>query len=214
MIQKNSDYLKIEWGKIVNVCGLSSLMGEGSKLEKNPPCSLSINIRGATSKDIKALTEVLTLSFHPSGGWLSFLQPILKLGVSEDLRLRLRGTVPYYCCLVAVEISKTPLQTKEKVIGTVELSLKSGFNCHYLYISNLAVLETYRRKGIAKQLLNECEQIASKWGYDSLNLHVLDNNDAAKKLYLNNGYQIAETELMWPHWFWFRSHKLFLKKKF
>ena len=77
MIQRNSDYLKIEWGKIVDFCGLSSLMGEGSELEKNPPSTVSINIRGATSKDIKALTEVLTLSFHPSGGWLSFLQPIL-----------------------------------------------------------------------------------------------------------------------------------------
>ncbi len=213
MIQRNSDYLKIEWGKIVECCGLPSLMGDGSELEKNPPCSLSVNIRSATSKDIKALTEVLTLSFHPSGGWLSFLQPILKLGVSEDLRLRLRGTVPYYCCLVAVEISKTPLGTKEKVIGTVELSLKNGFNCDYLYISNLAVLETHRRKGIAKQLLKECEQMASKWEYDSLNLHVLENNYAAQKLYLSNGYKICETQLLWPNWFWIRSQKLFLKKK-
>ena len=213
MIQRNSDYLKIEWGKIVDFCGLSSLMGEGSELEKNPPSTVSINIRGATSKDINALTEVLTLSFHPSGGWLSFLQPILKLGVSEDLRLRLRGTVPYDCCLVAVEISQTPLVTKEKVIGTVELSLKNGFNCEYLYISNLAVLETHRRKGIAKKLLKECEQMASKWGYDSLNLHVLEDNYAAQKLYLSNGYKICETELLWPNWFWVRSQKFFLKKK-
>ena len=213
MIQRNSDYLKIEWGKVVDCCGLSSLIGKGSALAKNPSCTVSVTIREANLKDIKALTEVLTLSFHPPKGWLAFLQPILKLGVYEDLQLRLRGKTPYYCCLVAVESTITPSETQEKVIGTIELSLKTGFNCHYLYISNLAVLEGHRRKGIAKQLLKQCEQIASKWEYDTLNLHVLDNNDAAKKLYLNNGYQIAETELMWPHWPWFRSHKLFLNKK-
>lgn len=213
MVQKNSHYLKIEWGKIVECCGLSSLMGEGSELEKNPSCTVSLAIRNANLKDIKALTDVLTLSFHPSAGWLSFLQPILRLGVSEDLRLRLRGAVPYYCCLVAVETTKTPSETKEKVIGTVEITLKSGFNCHYLYISNLAVLETHRRKGVAKKLLKECERIASQWGYNSLNLHVLENNYAAKKLYLSNGYQICENEILWPNWFWVRSEKLFLKKK-
>ncbi len=213
MTKINSHHLKIEWGKVVKPCELSYLMDDSSALEINSSCCVSINIREAKLKDVKALTEVLTLSFHPSEGWLSFLQPILKLGVYEDLRSRLRGIVPYYCCLVAVELSTTPQKTKEKVIGTIELSLRSGFNGHYLYISNLAVLESHRRQGIAKQLLRKCEAIASKWGYDTLNLHVLDNNDAAKQLYLSNGYQISQTELMWPDWLLFRSQKLFLKKK-
>ncbi|MEL4895161.1 GNAT family N-acetyltransferase [Crocosphaera sp. Alani8] len=213
MIEKNSHHLKIEWGKIVDCCGLWSLKGRGSELEQNPSSEVSLNIREAKLKDIKALTEVLTLSFHPPGGWLSFIQPILKLGVYEDLRLRLRGTTPYYCCLVAVEIIKTPDETKKKVIGTIELSLKSGFDNGYLYISNLAVLESHRRKGIAKQLLRQCEEIASKWGYSTLNLHVLEDNYAAKKLYLSNGYQIGETQVFWPNWRWFRSQKLFLTKK-
>ncbi len=213
MIQKNSHHLKINWGKVVDCCGLSSLMGGGSELEDNPPCTFSVTIREAQLQDIKALTEVLTLSFHPPTGWLSFLQPILKLGVYEDLRSRLRGTIPYYCCLVAVEKNSTLTKTTEKIIGTIELSLKSGFNGHYLYISNLAVIQSHRRQGIAKQLLEQCEQIAAKWGYNTLNLHVLDENYAAKKLYLSNGYQVSDTELTWPSWPLFRSQKLLLQKQ-
>ncbi|WP_107667680.1 GNAT family N-acetyltransferase [Cyanothece sp. BG0011] len=212
MIQRNSHRLKINWEKVVDCCGLSSLMGDGSELEKNPPCTVSVTIREAQLQDIKALSEVLTLSFHPAKGWLSFLQPILKLGVYEDLRSRLRGTVPYYCCLVAVETTSTLTNTTEKIIGTIELSLKSGFNSHYLYISNLAVIQSHRRQGIAKQLLQQCEEIASKWGHNTLNLHVLDENYVAKKLYLSNGYQVSETELTWPSLPLFRSQRLLLKK--
>ncbi|WP_243397347.1 GNAT family N-acetyltransferase [Crocosphaera subtropica] len=205
--------MKINWGKVVDCCGLSSLMGDSSELENNTSYTVSVTIREAQLQDIKALTEVLTLSFHPPKGWLSFFQPILKLGVYEDLRSRLRGTIPYYCCFVAVEKTSTLTKTTEKVIGTIELSLKSGFNCHYLYISNLAVIQSHRRQGIAKQLLQQCEEIASKWGYDTLNLHVLDNNYPAKKLYLSNGYQVSETEVTWPNWLLFRSQRLFLKKQ-
>ncbi|MGK7962804.1 N-acetyltransferase family protein [Crocosphaera sp.] len=188
-------------------------MSDSSELEINTSCEVSVTIREAQLQDAKALSEVLTLSFHPAKGWSSFLQPILKLGVYEDLRSRLRGTLPYYRCLVAVEVNATPKQTQEKVIGTIELSVKSGFNCHYLYISNLAVTESHRRKGIAKQLLQKCEEIAVKWGYHTLNLHVLDNNYPAKKLYLSNGYQISETEITWTNWLFFRSQRLFLQKQ-
>lgn len=213
MIQKNSHHLKIKWGQVVDGCGLSSLMGNSSELEANTSRSVAIMIREAQLQDIKALSDVLILSFHPSGGWLSFFHPILKLGVYEDLRSRLRGKMPYYSCFVAVEKTSTPTKTTEKVIGTIEVSVKSGFNNHYLYISNLAVLESHRRQGIAKQLLRQCEEIAPKWGYDTLNLHVLDNNAPAKQLYLGNGYQICDTEPLWPRWFSVRSQKLFLKKK-
>ncbi len=194
-------------------CGLSSLMSDSAELETHTSCEVSVTIREAQLQDVKALSEVLTLSFHPATGWFSFLQPILKLGVYEDLRSRLRGTLPYYLCLVAVEVNSTTDQTQEKVIGTIELSVKSGFNCHYLYISNLAVMESHRRKGIAKQLLQKCEEIALKWGYQTLNLHVLDNNYPAKKLYLTNGYQISETEITWNNWLLFRSQRLLLQKQ-
>jgi ribosomal protein S18 acetylase RimI-like enzyme len=196
----------------VEFCGLSSLMCDASVVEENPSPCVSITIREAQLQDIKALAEVLTVSFHPAKGWLSFLQPLLKLGVYEDLRSRLRGKTAYYSCLVGVEVTKSTWKTKEKVIGTIELSLRHGFHGHYLYISNLAVIHSHRRQGIAQKLLLQCEQIASEWGYDTLNLHVLDDNYAAKKLYLSNGYKVSETELTWPTLFSYGSKRLFLQK--
>lgn len=194
-------------------CGLLSLMDDGLPLEQKGSSDVSRIIREAQVRDIQALTEVLTVSFHPTKGWLLFLQPLLKLGVYEDLRSRLRGTTPYYCCLVAVEVTKTTSVSLEKIVGTIELSLRTGFNSHYLYISNLAVVESHRRQGIARCLLRQCEQIASKWGYDTLNLHVLQDNEGAKQLYLQNGYQVSVTEATWPSWLFSRSPRLFLQKK-
>lgn len=194
-------------------CGLLSLMDDGLPLEQKGSSDVSRIIREAQVRDIQALTEVLTVSFHPTKGWLLFLQPLLKLGVYEDLRSRLRGTTPYYCCLVAVEVTKTATVSLEKIVGTIELSLRTGFNSHYLYISNLAVVESHRRQGIARCLLRQCEQIASKWGYDTLNLHVLQDNEGAKQLYLQNGYQVSATEPTWPSWLFSRSPRLFLQKK-
>ncbi len=197
----------------MNSCGLLSLMCNGLTLEQNESSHVSCMIREAQLQDIKALTEVLTVSFHPTQGWLLFLQPLLKLGIYEDLRSRLRGATPYYCCLVAVEVTKTATVSLEKIVGTIELSLRTGFNRHYLYISNLAVIESHRRQGIARCLLHQCEQIASKWGYDTLNLHVLEHNEGAKQLYLQNGYQVSATEPTWSSWLFSRSPRLFLQKK-
>ncbi len=211
--KKKIAYLKIQWGEVVDFCGLSSLMCDTSELGEHPSHCTSMTIRKAQLQDIKALAEVLTVSFHPAKGWLSFLQPLLKLGIYEDLRSRLRGTTPYYCCLVAVEVTTSAIETKEKVIGTIELSLRSGFHGHYLYISNLAVIHSHRRQGIAQRLLIQCEQIASEWGYKTLNLHVLDDNYAAKKLYLSKGYEVSQTELTWPNWLFSGSQRLFLQKK-
>ncbi|MGK7939888.1 MAG: GNAT family N-acetyltransferase [Crocosphaera sp.] len=194
-------------------CGLVSLSCDDLPLENNGGGHVSRVIREAQLPDIKALTEVLTVSFHPTKGWLLFLQPLLKLGVYEDLRSRLRGSTPYYCCLVAVEVTKTETISQEKIVGTIELSLRTGFNGHYLYISNLAVLESHRRQGIARGLLHQCEQIASKWGYDTLNLHVLEHNEGAKQLYLQNGYQVSAREPTWSSWLFSRSPRLFLQKK-
>ncbi|MDJ0508749.1 MAG: GNAT family N-acetyltransferase [Crocosphaera sp.] len=205
--------LKKYRGGVVDSCGLLPLIDDGLPLEQRKSNDVFRIIREAQLEDIKALTEVLTVSFHPAKGWLLFVQPLLKLGIYEDLRSRLRGKTPYYCCLVAVEVTQNASVNSGKIVGTIELSLRTGFNSHYLYISNLAVIESHRRQGIAQSLLHQCEQIASKWGYDTLNLHVLEDNEGAKQLYLQNGYQVSATETTWPNWLFSRSQRLFLQKK-
>ena len=60
----------------------------------------TIQIRFADLKDVKALADVLVQSFHLSENWFSWFYPLLKLGICEDLRTRLRSKSPYYQCLV------------------------------------------------------------------------------------------------------------------
>ncbi|MEM8780944.1 MAG: GNAT family N-acetyltransferase [Cyanobacteria bacterium P01_G01_bin.49] len=196
----------------MELCGLSSFWSDSLNSAKNSSSPFSKTIRKAQLQDIKGLTEVITQSFHPTKGCFSLVQPLLRLGVYEDLRSRLRADAPHYCCLVALEISETATGQQEKVIGTIELTLRSSFNTHYPYISNLAVAHSHRRQGIARNLLIKCEQIAKEWGHQTLSLHVLDNNYAAKKLYTNSGYQLSETELNWPNWLFHNRQRLLLQK--
>eukprot|EP00166_Cyanidium_caldarium_P002243 ctg_225.g84 len=56
------------------------------------------------------------------------------------------------------------------------------------YVANLAVLSRYRRRGIARQLLQACEQQALAWGYAHIYLHVEETNAAARALYGSAGY--------------------------
>ena len=52
------------------------------------------------------------------------------------------------------------------------------------YISNMAVLQQYRRRGVATALLRQCERMARLWRRDSLWLHVDLRNQAAIKVRL------------------------------
>jgi ribosomal protein S18 acetylase RimI-like enzyme len=88
----------------------------------------------------------------------------------------------------------------DSLLGTVEISVKSPplfqpWTAKYLYLSNLAVQEAYRRQGVALQLLQTCERIARDWGFRDLYLHVLENNHRAKRLYWKAGYRLQRIEI-------------------
>jgi ribosomal protein S18 acetylase RimI-like enzyme len=169
----------------------------------------TIQIRFADLKDVKALADVLVQSFHVSENWFSWFYPLLKLGICEDLRTRLRSKSPYYQCLVALILEK------EEVIGTAEISLREWFLSpkRACYISNLAVSGSYRRQGIAKQLLLNCEKVAEEWNCELLHLHVLEDNLAAKQLYLTNGYRSQRIENSLQSWLFKQPRRLLLEKK-
>ncbi|WP_267383173.1 GNAT family N-acetyltransferase [Cyanobacterium sp. uoEpiScrs1] len=173
---------------------------------------LPVMVRIAQISDIKDLTEVLIRSFHPPQQWSSWLYPLFRLEINEDLRIRFRAHSPYYCCLVAMISNGTSNDFQELVIGTVEITLGSRLHSQSLYISNLAVSHSYRRQGVAKYLLQKCEQVALEWGYNSLGLHVLENNYPAKQLYLNYGYKLQKTESTWKGWLFKTPRRLFLQK--
>lgn len=167
------------------------------------PCSseklsTKVQIRLATLDDISQIGGVLTLSFHKFNDFIWWIYPLIKLGVCQDLRNRLRANNPHYACIVAVIPENSLTGTKEQIIGTVELSVRCRYHWQgrkqYLYLANLAVGQDYRRQGIGSQLLKYCEQIAANWSFAQLYLHVLASNNQAQQLYLQNGYKIQQVE--------------------
>lgn len=144
----------------------------------------------ATPSDLEPLAEVLTQVFHPPLGLQRWIYPIRKLGIREDLRLRLGSRDPYYCCLAA--------SVGSRVVGTAEISLRVMAHGKYPYLSNLAVLPRWRRRGVARQLLLSAEGVVQVWGYRHLHLHVLEDNLPARQLYSQLRYTpIERTSRLW-----------------
>jgi len=57
------------------------------------------------------------------------------------------------------------------------------------FISNLAVFEEYRGKGIAVKLLEKAEEMAKEKGLNKLSLYVETDNSHAKRVYEKFGFQ-------------------------
>ncbi|WCJ19323.1 Acyl-CoA N-acyltransferases (NAT) superfamily protein [Euphorbia peplus] len=68
------------------------------------------------------------------------------------------------------------------------------------YISNVAVREKYRRKGIAKRLVAKAEGQARSWGCRAIALHCDLNNPSATKLYKSEGFKCVKIPegAKWP----------------
>jgi ribosomal protein S18 acetylase RimI-like enzyme len=59
------------------------------------------------------------------------------------------------------------------------------------YMCNLAVDKKWRRKGIAKALVETCEEIVmTRWGAQKLYLKVREENNSAQLLYKSLGYSV------------------------
>ncbi|KAF5733747.1 hypothetical protein HS088_TW16G00187 [Tripterygium wilfordii] len=68
------------------------------------------------------------------------------------------------------------------------------------YISNVAVREKFRRKGMAKKLVAKAETQARAWGCRAIALHCDRNNPAATKLYKGQGFRCVKVPegANWP----------------
>lgn len=192
----------------------SSLITYPNQNAESDDTTSPVVIRTAQFQDLQGLAEVLAYSFHSFQGMSSWLYPLVQLGIYEDLKRRRHSESDHHICLVAVKLipNRPPL-----VLGTVEISLKSANwtlqRSYYPYISNLAVVSSWRRQGIASQLLVKCEQIAQQWRHQQVYLHVLENNYSARALYSSLEYQLIHTEWSFNSWLWSSPQRLLLSKK-
>ena len=177
-------------------------------------------IRTANLGDLDQLTEVLASSFYDRTGWLAWLYPLAKLGIQEDLKQRLKLNRTHYACLAVV--ASDPAAPGEKVgretiVGTVEVAQRQswpwqGTSPTYAYISNLAVAQGCRRRGLAAQLLTACEALAITWQLDHLYLHVMEDNPGARQLYRRAGFELFQAEETLAVWIGLQPRRLLLQK--
>jgi ribosomal protein S18 acetylase RimI-like enzyme len=173
-----------------------------------------IIVRPLQSEDIPSVAELLSEAFYGGNGWTAWAAPVLKLGIYQDLKSRYLNQPPQHICLVGLQIAERQLPM---IAGTIELSVRpllswGTFNTSVPYISNLAVAQSFRRKGVGRQLLLACEPIVQQWQHNALYLHVKRENQVARGLYFNVGYRQQQDEIpVWARLFG-QSQQLLLSK--
>ncbi|HAN46824.1 MAG TPA: N-acetyltransferase [Cyanobacteria bacterium UBA8156] len=152
-------------------------------------------VRPLTPDDIPDLAALLGRCFYfgPDSWWPAWLFPYVCLSLQLDLRQR--GQRPHSVCLVA--------EQGGHLVGTVELAYRSepwpwfwGTPPHP-YLANLAIAPEYRRLGYAGQLLQRCEDLVRQAGEPTLHLHVLADNEPARRLYARQGFRLVSTAGGW-----------------
>ena len=91
------------------------------------------------------------------------------------------------------------------VVGFVTVLARESFTelddppGHYALITDLVVLESYRGRGIGRQLLERAERHAKQAGATELRIAVLANNGIARRLYLDVGFR-PHLEVLTKRW--------------
>ncbi len=172
-----------------------------------------LQIRVATPDDFLDIAQIVAESFHSREGLWGWAFPLLRVGIYEDIRHRLKFPIPHHICLVAVDATSED----QKIMGTIEMGVRVSdawaiVNPGFPYLSNLAVHPSYRRLGVGSSLLIRCEQISQEWGFQDLYLHVLENNYHARQLYFKLAYRVYKVESPWEAFFLNRSRQILLHK--
>jgi len=115
-------------------------------------------------------------------------------------------------CLVAQDSATgTLMGTATLSLSVPDAALPAPFpttQAMKAYVSNMAVAPQYRRRGVARALLAECERTAARWRFPEVWLHVDVGNDVAEALYRSEGYTLFRED---PLWFGFPRRKVLQK---
>jgi ribosomal protein S18 acetylase RimI-like enzyme len=176
--------------------------------------SKTVKVRPLQLADVAKAADVITDSFKIGAAFGGWLQPLFKIGIHEDLRNRLNVQAPDQAVCLVATVGVEPTD----VVGTIEISARSplynpSMAKRYVYISNLAVDNDYRRLGIGRELVRQCESIAQQWGFKDIYLHVMADNLPGQHLYLRLGFEILSRDQTWHFWPWQRADRLFLRKR-
>lgn len=141
--------------------------------------------------------------------------------VLSGLLYKLRNSAPNrYACLVA-ESNTDDLKSRHGLVGVVDVTALrdeavlrhlSGAK-EYLYVSGIAVLNTFRRRKVATALLKACDMVSILWGFEYLVLRAYEDDLGALDLYGNAGYRIVSADPPWMSTWIGRKRRVLMIKR-
>jgi len=148
-------------------------------------------IRAATEKDVHRINESMIFIMNES-------VPLSEGDLQNNDRFD--ENIPFLCDVINAQdgiilLSETDNDISGCLIAYGKL-IPEG--CPFyrkrniLEIEQLFVMPAYRKRGIAKALLERVEQWGKENGFDEIALEVYKNNKHAKKLYDSSGYAVAK----------------------
>lgn len=150
-------------------------------MRNNLTLSEKLGVRSVKKQD-QPFLESLFLSARPHLQSINLPDPLLAALIKQQYSMQqnhYRTQWPH--------AEKLIITQARAAIG--QLMLAESDSC--LHIIDLALLPSYRRKGIGRSLLSSLQQ-AAKIGELLLKLSVDKQNILAKKLYLSMGFQLTE----------------------
>lgn len=172
--------------------------------------------------EMREVAHIQAEAFHePSILFNELFFQFFQAEVLAGLLYRLRNSPPdRYACLVAEPTIDTTEQV-EHLVGVVDVTVLNDNDVlqylskadEYLYISGIAVLQSFRRKKVATVLLKACEMLAIHWGFEYLALRAYEDDPGARNLYTNAGYSIVSGDPPWTTtWIGRRRRVLMIKQ--
>ncbi len=84
----------------------------------------------------------------------------------------------------------------DRVVGNASLLPVRGYPDRWV-MANVAVHPDYRRRGIAREMVQACERLAQQAGARTVVLQVESENQAALQLYRRQGFEMLSTRSTW-----------------
>lgn len=165
-------------------------------MKPKPPDTISLTIRPARRKDVKAIAALYREIFEV----MATLDPEHFQRASQDRTfIRQKIQNPNADFLLAIKQDDAsepcqPCQPCEEVIGFALIAERTTppYNAfvplRYGYIMDLVIRETYRHQGVGTALIAEAKAWCRERLLERLQLSVLANNEAAKALYKKEGF--------------------------
>ncbi|XP_058206258.1 GCN5-related N-acetyltransferase 10, chloroplastic-like isoform X2 [Rhododendron vialii] len=172
--------------------------------------------------EMRKVAQVQAEAFHePVFLFNDLFFQFFEAEVLSGLLYKLQNSAPNrYACLVA-ESNTDDLELGQELVGVVDVTALrdeavlrhlSGAK-EYLYVSGIAVLNTFRRRKVASALLKACDMVSILWGFEYLVLRAYEDDLGALKLYGNAGYRIVSADPPWMTTWIGRKRRILMIKR-